>query len=335
MKLPHAGRHAAWHRALHHGLYLGAAVAVVGTAGCAGPATEADAPAPVPATDPALVAASRRAAEERDLLLRLQETLAQPREESAELLNWLEHLLPSWENEQRRGREQPLEHILTLKVVPNFDVVLDAFERGPRERQVVAAWALGFARVPENDLGIESHHRAAVAALARGLETRDDAVLRNVLLGLWLLQDPQAPLPPLLDLMVQHHDPDVRSNAALALGASLTASTMPMALNSVLVAMADAEPKVRLHAAAIAARFPGPATTERLLKMLASEDTPLVRASMARALGAAGAREAAPMLLPMLGSGREVEAVTARAALAEIFGVDRGPNAADWTDLLR
>jgi HEAT repeat protein len=305
------------------------AAAALAACSCASPEPPAERRPPDPA-EAASLAAARRAAEERDLLQQLEDALAQPREDPALLMNNLEHLLPAWEAEQRRGREAPLENLVTLKVVPNVDTVLEALESGPRERKIVAAWALGFARVPENDEELESPHPRALAALSRGLESRDDAVLRNVLLGLWKLGDTATPLRPLLELMVQHHDPDVRSNATLALGAVLTWDTLPAALNSLLVALADREPKVRLHAAAVAARFPGQATTDRLLAMLPSEETPLVRASMAAALGAARSRAAVPLLLPLLGGGREVEARAAREALTAILGVDRGPNASDW-----
>jgi hypothetical protein len=288
------------------------------------------------AIDPVAAVAARQAAEEADFLQQLQAAMAQPQpEEPTALMNSLEHLLPAWESEQRRGREAPIERILTLKVVGNLDTVIGAFERGSRERQLVAAWALGFARVPDNAQGIPSPHARALAVLERGLQSHDDALLRNVLLGLWKLGDPATPLRPLLDLMVHHHDPDVRSNATLAVGAIVDDRSFPVALDSLLVALADKEPKVRLHAAAIARNHPTPTFTARLLDALPQEDVPLVRASMAAALGMARSREAAPLLLSMLSSAREIESRTAHAALIEIYGVDRGTLPEDWLDLVR
>jgi len=281
--------------------------------------------------------AQRGEAEEADFLERLQEAVNAPgKEDQAQTMNTLEHMLPSWQNEQRRGREAPLERIITIKVVSRFDDVLDSFENGPRERRLVAAWALGFARVPPNDLGIASPHEKALEALSGGISSTDDELLRNVLLGLWKLGDPATPLPPLLDIMVQHHDADVRANAALALTTVLgSPERATLARDGLMVALADSEAKVRLHAAAVLRRYPDPASTARLLALLPAEQTPLVRAAMASALGAAGSRAAGPLLLPMLGSAREIESTTAREALTRIYGEDRGANPAAWEDLVR
>ncbi len=282
------------------------------------------------ARDSALVAA-----EDADFLQQISQAVALGQtEDPSALMTSLERLLPAWESEQRKGREAPIERILTLKVVVNIDAVLAALDRGARERQLVAAWALGFARVPANNAKVDSPHARALAALSQALQTRDDALLRNVLLGLWKLQDENTPLRPLLDLMVQHHDPDVRSNATLAVGAVLNEQSLPIALDSLLVALADKEPKVRLHAAAIARRHPSPMLTTRLLDALPGEDVPLVRASMAAALGAARSRAAAPLLLAMLDSSRDIESTTAHAALVEIYGVDPGPQSAQWKSLV-
>jgi hypothetical protein len=56
---------------------------------------------------------------------------------------------------------------------------------------------------------------------------------------------------------------------------------------------------------------------------------------MAAALGAARERGAAPLLVGMLGQPRSVESQSARHALAQIFGVDRGDQPGAWSDLLR
>ncbi len=280
--------------------------------------------------------AEREAAEAADFIQRLAEAVRAPEPvDRATLLNTLEHMLPAWQNEQRRGRERPIEHILTVRVVSRFEDVLDSLRTGTRDRRLVAAWALGFSRVPDNDLGIESPHGQALEALVAALDTSDDALRRNVLLGIWKLGDPATPLPALLDILVQHHDPDVRANAALALTTVLTEASAPAARDAVLLALSDAEPRVRLHAAAVLRRYPAPAATDRLLQLLPGEETPLVRAAMAAALGASGSRQAATLLLPMLGSAREIESASARQALALIFGVDRGADPAAWSDLVR
>ena len=274
-------------------------------------------------------------AELADFLARLKEALASPeREGPEELLNALEHWMPAWQTEQRRNSAGPLENLLTTRVVTNFDVVLNAFRTGSRERRLVAAWALGFSRVPDNDLGIVSPHPIAVSALSDALATADDALMRNVLLGLWKIGEPTTPIRPIVDLMVRHHDADVRADAALALSTILDAQSAQRVVDSVLVALGDREDKVRLHAALIARRFPGAATTTALLQRLPAENTPLVRAAIGAALGSARSLDAAPQLVAMLGSSRQIEAVSARQALVAIFEEDRGPDPEDWKGLL-
>jgi hypothetical protein len=274
-------------------------------------------------------------ASEADFLARLAERLRSPRNDTPSVMNGLERLLPQWHGKQRMNEEGPLENVLTIEVVAHFDQVLETFETGGRERRLIAAWALGFSRVPANSMGIDSPHLKAVGALSRALENSDDELLRNELLALWKLGDPSTPTQPLLDMMVRHHDPDVRANAALALGTVLTPAGAGRISDSVLVALADAEPRVRLHAAGIAQRFPNQASTKRMEQLLPREEWPTVRAAMATALGAARSRSAAPALIQMLGSPRAVEVGAARVALAQIFGEDRGPDPAAWADLVR
>jgi HEAT repeat protein len=266
-----------------------------------------------------------------DFLKRLQEALRVPDGEDADtVMNSLEHWLPEWQTQQRRGQAEPLEKLITVKVVCHFEDVLAALQKGTRERQLVAAWALGYARVPENDLGIASPHERARDALVAVLNEPDDALLRNALLGLWKLADPATPVHPLASLLAQHHDPDVRTNAALALVTVVTPDTVGGARDAMLVALADNEPRVRMHAAVFARRFPAPESTKRVMQLLPHEDTPLVRAAFARALGGAHAQDAVPELLDMLSSQIQIEADAAREALATIYGKDWGARRTDW-----
>lgn len=297
---------------------------------CSGPDTTATKP-PSPAAPLDMAAANRD-----DFLQRLSERMAsKEREQTPELMNSLEQLMPAWQTEQRANRARPIENVVSIKVILQFDQVLEAFQNGDRNRRLVAAWALGFSRVPPNDLGLESPHPRAVAALVAGLNVHDDELLRNELLALWKLGDPEAPVPPLLDLMIQHHDADVRSSAALALQTVLTATTAPVATDAVQVALSDAEPKVRLHATSIARRFPQPATTARIQELVSKESSALVRADMALALAAAEARSAAPLLVGMLRSAQPIESSSARQALVLLYGVDKGGDPAAWMDVIR
>jgi hypothetical protein len=271
-----------------------------------------------------------------DFVARLAERLANPaRQSTPELMKSLEQNMAGWQAEQSQGSEAPLENILTITVVTHYEQVAQVFRGTDRDRRLVATWALGFSRVPENSRGIRSPHPDAVILLVGVLDERDDELSRNALTALWKIGDPQTPLQPLFDLVLNHHDPDVRANAALALGTVLTPRTAPGAVDTVLVALRDAEPKVRLHAASVARRHPSPSLTQRIVQLLPGESVPLVRANMAAALGAARERSAAPLLVSMLGKPGSLESQSARQALTTIFGVDRGDQPAAWSDLLR
>lgn len=296
---------------------------------CAGPEPAPD-PPPVQQAPVDMATAARD-----DFIERLAERMAAPeREDTPELMNSLEQMIPAWQSEQRANRARPIENVVSIKVITHFDQVLEAFKTGDRNRRLVAAWALGFSRVPENARGIVSPHPAAVSALVAALDERDDELLRNDLLALWKLGDTSVPISPMLDLMVQHHDADVRASAALALQTVLTQGTAPQAADAVQVALSDSDPKVRLHAASIARRFPQPATTARIQELLGTEASPLVRANMALALGAARARPAGPTLVAMLRSPQAIESSSARQALAQVYGVDRGADPDAWSDLI-
>lgn len=270
-------------------------------------------------------------------MLRLVEALRQTQakaEDPDQLMNGLERLLPAWQSEQRKGRADVLEVVLTSRVIPHYAIVREMFLNGPHERRLVAAWALGFTRVPLNDLGIASQHEQAQALLIREIPRLPDDVLANALLALWILAEPSTPIDPLTDLIVNHHDGLVRANATLALGRVLTPELSLQAVEAVIVALDDVDATVRVHAASIARNFPDRAYLARLESLIEEEDTPLAQARMASALGALKSRSSSRVLIPLLRGDNELVAVYARAALAAIFGVDRGPDPKPWNDLI-
>lgn len=283
---------------------------------------------PPPPIDPTI-------AEDIDILNRLSEYLAStPPEEPAVLINSIERLMISWQREQRQGREKPLEHLVNRKVIANFDEVVIAFREGKHERQLVAAWALGFSRVPENPLGIASRHEEALEVLMPGMQDAPDDILNNIMLAVWKIGDPSTPLQPILDIAVNHPVAELRANATLALSSILTEQTATFAQDAVLVTLTDADPKVRLHSASLAGLYPSRLTTERILALLPNEETPLVRAGMAKALGAAGDPAAGPALRRLLGSPRGIERTWAHAALVAIYGMDLGREPEDWEGVM-
>lgn len=270
-----------------------------------------------------------------DMVRRIASQLALESEESASaVMNTLEHLLPAWLDEQRNVRAGPLENVLTQKVVVAFDQVAEMFSSGPHERQLVAAWALGFSRVPANDLGVASRHEEALALLLQALPTVSDDVLGNIMLALWKLGDPATPLPLVTEIIVDHHDAMVRANATLVLSTVLTSETAAFATDALLVALGDSEPRVRLHAARAAIAHPHAALALRMENLLLQEETPFVTAAMARALGVAGSPSSAVPLIALLSSDREIVASNAHQALVRIFGRDWGRSAENWAPLL-
>jgi hypothetical protein len=270
-------------------------------------------------------------ADEMDEINRLSEYLATTPPEAPELL-WssLQRLMLLWQSEQRDLRSDPLEHLIARKVIANFDTLAEMFETGDHGHKLVTAWALGFSRVPTNPLGIDSPHPQAVALIVPALQNSPDDLLRNLALALWKIGDPQTPLQPLLDLTVGHHDAQVRANAALAVCTVSDSSRAALSRDAMLVALTDSEPKVRLHASLFAALFPHPTTTQRIEQLLIKEQFPHVRACMAKALGSAGSRSAAPLLIQMLESPRWIEASYAHLALIAIYGEDLGQHPTGW-----
>ncbi len=246
------------------------------------------------------------------------------------LMNNLEHLLPSWRSEFLSGNSEPLERVLLTEVVTHYDLVADAFVQGPHERRLIAAWALGFTRVPPNSEGVSSRHDDAIELLNSMVNRADDDVLRNMLLAYWQLGDSEAPIEAMRDMIVQHHDEEVRSAAMLALGECLTPSTASRVVDSVLVAFDDPSGKVRLHAAKLAVEYPHPAYTSRVASLVRNEPLPLIQAAMARVLGASGDPAVERILITLLGSRTPVVAAQARLALVELTGRDEGPKPSDW-----
>lgn len=280
--------------------------------------------------------ASAEELREQDLMLRLVEALdTSTAVDPDQLMNRLERLLPSWQAEQRKGRADAIEVVITSLVVPQYVIVREMFRSGPHERRLVAAWALGFTRVPNNDLGIASMHIDAQATLVRALPTLPDDVLANALLALWKIGEPSTPVDALADLILNHHDALVRANATLALGRVLREDTARRGVEAVLVALDDVDATVRVHAASVARSFPDRAYLARLESLIAEETTPLAQARMASALGALGSPSSAHLLIPLLRGESELVAVYAREALVEIFGEDRGRDPAAWHELVR
>jgi HEAT repeat protein len=63
------------------------------------------------------------------------------------------------------------------------------------------------------------------------------------------MHDPETPRDPIFDLLLRHHNPEVRANAALAAARLITPEEAPRWLADLAAALDDDEAKVRLHVA--------------------------------------------------------------------------------------
>jgi hypothetical protein len=170
------------------------------------------------------------------------------------------------------------------------------------ERRRVAAKALAFSQNP-----------AAVPGLVKALEVKGDVrLLTNATYALGRIRSPATDPAPLLALL-RDGDPDVRSNALMALwhvfdarravGASpLDPVAQREAMLLLEAALFDpADPLIRAQAAAAIGALGDPRGVDPLLNLLKDEH-PLVRTQTAIALGKLGDDKAIPALLAVMDS---------------------------------
>ena len=174
-------------------------------------------------------------AEEEDRLkiLRDADTNMGPMEDTATLFITLDQNLRSWRELSASGvREdqlklESLEQAMTRLVYLNFDAILAALDGDDPEYRVTAAAALGFSWIPApdepgGDPEFPVVHPRAVGPLVDSLDEGDDALTQNALLSLARIGSPETPHAIVLEILVAHHNPQVRSNAGFALIRLLT-----------------------------------------------------------------------------------------------------------------
>lgn len=256
-------------------------------------------------------------------------------QEVPELFHGLSNLLSAWWD-SALAKDSPkdiriytsLGDLLTRRVYFNFETILNQLDNGPPPNRVIAAAALGFSRIPENDHYPQIHPRA-IEALIEVLDCGNDSIVENALLSLYVLGDPNTPLEPVLDIMTQHHAPNVRANAALAVQAIATPEKSDIILPYVLPGLKDDEPKVRNHSILIATKLRHPSTIEPLLELL-MDPYPLIRANSAQALGEVADIRICGELIPLLASAYPIERECALKSLRKLSGEEYGFEAEDW-----
>jgi hypothetical protein len=236
---------------------------------------------------------------------------------------------------QQRGS---LEEVLTRQVYYNFDAILSELQHGADpEHRVVAAAALGFSRIPApdepgGDPAFPALHPRAVAQLTEQLESGNDELVINSLLSLGRIESPDTSRQVLVELMVKHHNADVRANAALALAQVCDPADAPLVIGPVFSALSDTHPTVRLHAVKVLGRLGERSAVGPLLDRLRRDDTPLVQARAALELGRLGDWSAVTYLIEGLQSDAQIVAFQCHRSLVRLTGRNDLKGYKAWRD---
>ncbi len=226
---------------------------------------------------------------------------------------------------QEYGKAEGVAKALENFVNSHFDqVVEDLRIASPRFRKVAAA-SLGF-----------SGRQEAVQPLLEALRDPFADVLYGSLLSLWRLallhRDIQIPAEEITPFL-SHATPGIRSNAAMVM-AHITKAGEGALFLPLTSAMEDAEPKVRVHAAAALGALQDEDAVPFLVKGL-DDKMSLVRIRSALALGRIGSRRALRALVRHVEDPDVDVAKAAHKALIRITGqkIDRLKSA--WENYLK
>ena len=233
----------------------------------------------------------------------------------------------------KRFQIESLEEAMTRHVYLNFDTILAELDGGDPEYRRIAAASLGFSVIPApdepgGDPKFSQVHERAVQPLIQTLDEGDDALTQNALLALSRIASPVTPIELVLEILLTHHDENVRANAALALVKVLQPHHADVALSTLYAALQDESAKVRLHTVSALGTLHQAKSVDQVLGVFTSDDSPLVRANAARVLGQLGQEEAIPFLI----SGLKLASIRneCRRSLIRITGKDLGPDPDPW-----
>lgn len=284
--------------------------------------------------------------------------------ERGQLIRQLDQALLNWHQSQAEvlgSRERELvrnyEEILQTKTYMNLDNLLAILREGDERQQAVAAAALGFIRLtePEDESARESfqdrwpqRYEEAIEPLAEATRSQDPYVVQNAAMALSQIGDPSTPLPPLIALL-ERSEVEIRSNAALALAHVLTPENSSLAIDSLLSAMNDPDPKVRLHATSAIKASRHPAGVGSVAKLL-NDNYELIAMNAAATLAEIGDEQSCGYLIARLkkvlgqtpsGDYRPVSDLDQRrrrltdhliAALEQLSGEDHDDDIEEWEE---
>jgi hypothetical protein len=257
--------------------------------------------------------------------------------ESSVLFFRLNNLIREWQNAsvnkdswKQLKIQSNLGSILTRYVYLNFDKIVQELEQGSQPNRVTAAAALGFSRIPENDT-FPQRYPEAIQALLRALDSGDDAITQNALLGLTILGESDMPLELILPLMTRHHNPEVRSNAALCISVVVRSEQGDQVMPYVLPALRDDDPKVRNHAILIIRKLKDRSAINPLIELL-NDRYEIIRVNAARTLGDLGDIEACGALISNLEHPKDSVKHYCLEALQKLSGKNYGMDQERWQD---
>jgi HEAT repeat protein len=234
------------------------------------------------------------------------------------------------------AQRNSIEQALTRQAYINFDTILDELEHGTDpEHKTVAAAALGFARIPAPDepggsQDFPALHPRAVAPLLATLESGNDQLVMNALLSLSRIGDPATPRDLLIELMITHHNEDVRANATLVLAAIVTPADDSLVGPSLFAALSDPSHKVRLHSVKALGRIGDRNAQPALLNLLKNDPMPLVQACAAMEIGFIGNLSAVPSLIDGLVNGNDLVVYECQSSLLKLTGESKRRTSAEW-----
>jgi len=233
---------------------------------------------------------------------------------------------------------ESLELAITNHVYKNFDTILTELLEGDPHYRPIAAAALGFSVIPAPDEpggrpDYPQVHPRAVQPLVSVLDEGNDALTQNALLSLARIRSPDTPLDLVFELLLTHHEENVRSNAALVAARVLGPEHRDAALSTLYAALEDSSAKVRLHVVTALGRLKDPGIHGQMVAVMTQDDSELVQANAARVLGEVAGETAIPYLIQGLG----IKAIRTecRRGLVRITGEDLGPSLERWTSWYR
>lgn len=206
--------------------------------------------------------------------------------------------------------------------------LVDTLESGPPRNRAIAAGALGFAA-----------SREVQGPLIVALGDKYTDVVQNAALSLALLEQPDTPLLPLLEVMQNNVAGQARSNAAYAVRTILQAGAPPSedAVKAARAGLLDMEPFAQAQSALLIAILKDGESVPGVVELLSSPEPLVVRAAIQSllALGRAEPRQMGPTARGLV-QGLELAPANLRPevlrALVTLSGHNYGQNEKEWAE---